>query len=511
MKDKKTVWRIQGPAKLLLGAGILCIGLLLFSFDSFAVEGKVKPRSAKIREEANTTSVALASVEAGDELSIKGKVTGTDGDEWYQVFVNADTLGFIRSDLVEPEGTVSEIQLASAAPAEESVELAAQTDGGGAGENQESSGVEPMQNQNANVTGGDVNVRAAAGTNSNKVAKAPNGTALIVSGKATGADGKIWYQVSLTVDGNEVSGFIRSDYVTLGDVIPEPEPEPTPEPEQTPEQTPDTQPSQAETKQYDTVQETKEDGTTEWYLYDMHDADREKWLKYPIPRLLEAAQEYEASGNSVGQQKIIIIVMGVIIILLALGITLLFFKLKDASFEDDEDDEDDNFEEAVPVRRKRPVSDGEPVRRTVSEGGRPVRRPVSEGDRPVRRPVSEGDRPVRRPVSEGDRPVRRTVSEGDRPVRRPAAEGQQRPKQAGKPAQKGTRPYEGEPVRRQAPQGTRQRVPAPRPSEREAVYEDEPEMNERNEQNGAWRSKNFMSEDDEFEFEFLNMDDPNRL
>jgi len=510
MKDKKTVWRIQGPAKLVLGAGIFCIGLFLFSFNSFAVEGKVKPHSAKIREEANTTSVTLASVESGDELSIKGKVTGTDGDEWYQVFVNADTLGFIRADLVEPDGKVSEIQLA-AATAEEPLELAAQTDGGNSNEGQASSGVEPMQNQNANVTGGDVNVREAAGTNSNKVAKAPNGTALIVSGKATGADGKIWYQVSLTVDGNEVSGFIRSDYVTLGDVIPEPDPEPAPEPEPDPEPASDTQQTQAETKQYDTVQETKEDGTTEWYLYDMHDADREKWFKYPIPKLLEAAQEYEASGSSVAQQKIIIIVMGVIIILLALGITLLFFKLKDASLEDEEDDEDESYEETVPIRRKRPVNEGETVRRTAPEGSRPVRRTVPEGERPVRRTVSEGERPVRRTVSEGERPVRRTVSEGDRPVRRPAPEGQQRPKQAGRPAQKGTRPYEGEPVRRQSPQGTRQRVPAPRPSEREVVYEEEPEMSERNEQNGAWRSKNFMSEDDEFEFEFLNMDDPNRL
>ena len=475
MKDKKTVWKVRNTIRLLLGIGTFSIGLSLFSFDSFAVEGKVKPRSAKIREEANTTSEALASVEAGDELSIKGKVKGTEGDEWYQVFVNKDTLGFIRADLVDPDGTVSEIQIASAAPAEstdiETIDLAANT-GQTAGE------IEQMQNQNANVTGGDVNVRASASTSSNKLAKAPNGTAMIVSGKTTGADGKIWYQVSLTVDGNEVSGFIRSDYVALGDVIPEPEPEP--EAPSEPEPEPEAPSEPEESKAYDTAQETKEDGTMEWYLYDY-----EAGLKYPISQLLDAAKEYETFEKQIGQQKIIILAMVVVIVILILGVTLLLFKLKDSSMDDDDEDEM-NYEEA-PVRRKR----------SVNEGGTPVRR-TAQGE----------SRPVRRSVQEGERPVRRTVQEGERPVRRTAQEGQTRPKQGSRPVQ---RTQSGEPVRRKTTQGTRPRTTAPRPQEREVVYQDEPEMNNGKDQNGAWRSKNFLTDEDEFEFEFLNMDDPNKL
>lgn len=413
MKDKKTVWNIRNSVRLLLGAGIFGIGLSLFSFDSLAVEGKA-----------------------------------------------------------DSAGTVTEIQLVSAisdpASLEESVELATANTDQPAGE------VEAMPNQNANVTGGDVNVRSAASTaTDNKIAKAPNGTAMVVSGKTTGSDGKIWYQVTLTVDGNEITGFIRSDYVALGDVIPEPEPEPVPEPQPEPEPAPET--PQAESKPYDTVQETKEDGTTEWYLYDMNDADSTKWLKYPIPKLLEAAKEYETLGTQVGQQKIIIIVMVVVIVILVLGITLLIFKVKDSSMDDDDDDDDADYEDTPPVRRKRPVNEERTVARRPSQGeGRPVRRPVQDGERPVRRPSQEG---------------------------------QPRPKQSGRPAQ---RPA-GEPQRRQAPQGTRQRPSAPRPQEREVVYEEEPGMDKRRDQNGAWRSKNFLSEDDEFEFEFLNMDDPNKL
>lgn len=335
--------------------------------------------------------------------------------------------------------------------------------------------VELMQNQNATVTGGDINIRAGAGTDFDKLVKAPRGTAMVVSGKTTGSDGQIWYQVSLTVDGNAITGFIRSDYAQLGDVIPEPEqtPEPTPEPEVTPE--PEATQPVVTNDPYDAVLETKDDGTTEWYLY-----DREAGLKYPVAQLIEAEKEFETSSQQVNQQKLIIIAMVVVIVILVLGVTLLIFKVKDSSMDDEEDDEDEmDYEDVQPVRRKRPINEeGTPVRRTSQGEGRPVRRVVQDGDRPVRR-VSQ--------------------------------EGQPRPKQGNRPVQRTEKSQTGEPVRRQTPQGNKQRTAAPKAKEREVVYEEEPETEKRNDQNGAWRSKNFLTEDDEFEFEFLNMDDPNKL
>ena len=106
---RKTDWKsrtLQG--RVLLGVLALVFSVLLgmgveqFSIVSFAQsQSKVIAKSAKIRKEASTSSEAIGSVEKDDSLTINHKVTGSDGKVWYQVFVNADTLGYIRSDLVE--------------------------------------------------------------------------------------------------------------------------------------------------------------------------------------------------------------------------------------------------------------------------------------------------------------------------------------------------------------------------------------------------------------------------
>lgn len=78
---------------------------------------------------------------------------------------------------------------------------------------------------------------------------------------------------------------------------------------------PPTEVIQVVNKPYDTIQETKDDGTEEWYLYDMIEM-----VKYPIPKLLE---EYEMLVARVDQQKFIIIVMAAVVGILALGIAFM--------------------------------------------------------------------------------------------------------------------------------------------------------------------------------------------
>lgn len=78
---------------------------------------------------------------------------------------------------------------------------------------------------------------------------------------------------------------------------------------------PPTEVIQVVNKPYDTIQETKDDGTEEWYLYDMIEM-----VKYPIPKLLE---EYEMLVARVDQQKFIIIVMAAVVGIFALGIAFM--------------------------------------------------------------------------------------------------------------------------------------------------------------------------------------------
>lgn len=477
---KRSVSKMRNAVKMMLGVFTFTVCLGIFSFESLAAEGKVKPSSAKIRSEANTSSEALASVEAGDELTIKAKTTGADGYIWYQVFVDANTLGFIRSDLVEADGTVPEMQASSSqTTTDNSSDSQADTQ---TVQTTVTAEVEQMANQSATVTGGDVNVRANASTSSSKVTTAKNGTAITVTGKATGSDGKVWYQVNFINDGTEVTGFIRNDYVELGEIIEE-----IPQQEETVEETEAVEePVQTVSKDYDTVLETKEDGTQEWYLYDYGSG-----LKYSIPDLMSVTQNNtEADGvleKQVKQQKIVIIIMVVLIIILVLGVTLLFFKMHDSYEEDDDDDE--QFEEMLTRKRR-------DERQAVQQ----TRRPATQGDRPQRRPVQEGT--TARP-KQGTRTVR---TAGGEPVRRPASQAGQTARTANPTA----RQTQASGVAVQRTTAAKPRTAAPKMPEKEVTYEEEPKLDVKK-QNGQWHSKNFLADDDEFEFEFLNMDDPNRL
>ena len=482
MKNTKwSVSKVWNAVKIMSGALVFGACLFASSFESLAAEGTVKTSSAKIRSEANTSSEALASVESGDELTIKAKTTGADGYIWYQVFVDAHTLGFIRSDLVEADGTVPEMQASSSQTTTSNSDDTAQTDAQDAQTTQTTT-VEPMTNQSATVTNGDVNVRASASTSAAKVTQAKNGTAITVTGQANGSDGKVWYQVNFINDGTEVNGFIRSDYVELGEIIEE-----TSQPEETVEESEQTEePIQTVNKDYDTVLETKEDGTQEWYLYDYGSG-----LKYSIPDLMSVTQNNaEIDGvleKQVKQQKIVIIIMVVFIIILVLGATLLFFKMHDG-YSDEDDEDDEQFEEMLTRKRRE-------ERQTAPQN----RRPAPQSERPQRRAVQEG---TARP-KQGTRPVR--TAEGE-PVRRPAAQ----TGQAVRTANTVSRQPQGDDKVTQRTAAAKQRVAAPKVPEKEVTYEEETKLDVKK-QNGQWHSKNFLSDDDEFEFEFLNMDDPDRL
>ena len=140
-----------------------------FSFVSNAQsQGKVKAASAKIRKEASTSSETLGSAVQGDSVTINHQITGSDNMVWYQVFVNADTLGYIRSDLVEiTDGTTpptgSAAPSAPATPAETTNTTTVNTNEKMA----EVTAVEPMS---ASVTGSQsVRVRSNASTGSHNI------------------------------------------------------------------------------------------------------------------------------------------------------------------------------------------------------------------------------------------------------------------------------------------------------------------------------------------------------
>ena len=103
---KKTVQRISKckafwgmlALVLVLGAGLFAGELAIVSHAESAA--KVTASSAKIRKSADSSSEVIGSATKDKTISIKSQTKGADGYTWYEVYVDANTLGYIRSDLV---------------------------------------------------------------------------------------------------------------------------------------------------------------------------------------------------------------------------------------------------------------------------------------------------------------------------------------------------------------------------------------------------------------------------
>ena len=441
MKELQKLKKLLGKVQLVLGMMVLVLTLAL-CVDGFAMvsnaetQAKVTASSAKVRKEASTSSESVGSATRDTVVTVVGETQGADGYVWYQVVVDANTSGYIRSDLLAL--TVVETEVEKLNPASGTVKGSSS-----------------------------VRVRAGATTNSAIVENVASGTALTITGRATAADGNVWYQVSFISNGTEVNGFIRSDYVDVaGELTPYTETPVTPPTEAPGTATPE--PPATDTpvveepepvKKYETVLRDNV-----WYVMDTD--TNEGW---DIVKLKETAETnaaaYAESEKKVKSQKVTIIFLIFLLIGAVAGIAFLIYKIKDMM-----DSAYFNEVEAETLRRKnaQATQSQKKVMHTVGEEkksgasqGRPAGAP--QGQRP------QGARPAGAP--QGARPA--GASQGARPAGAPQG---QRP--AGAP-------------QGQRPQGTPQAA--------------QNQTSKNAGQGQSWQSKNFMADDDdEFEFEFLS-------
>lgn len=510
-------------------AGVVTMGMVLllalfaerFSIVSHAESAaKVIAASANIRKEPNPSSETIGSTEKDKVISIKSQVQGTDGYTWYEVYVNADTLGYIRSDLVQiTDGTTP--PSGTAPSASTPAPPAANPDTSTSVPDEPLADVTAVNPASASVTGGEsVRIRQNASTTSRIVETVKSGMALTITGTANGSDGKVWYQVTFLNNGAEVTGFIRSDFTTV-----KPEEltayteEPPAEPEN-PEQEPPTEPEDSGAAPAEGFGTLLQDG--DWMLVDYEgkytDNPGEGFsIKTLVEGFKQNATLFQESEKTVKNQKIIIILLVILLVGAAAAITLLIFKVKDMS---DAQYFNEVENETLKRRGTRPQGGGQKVTQTAGrekQGGRPAagaRAGAAQGQRPQgSRPAgaaqgqkSQGQRPA------GSRPA--GASQGARPggaqgQQAQAAQSQQRPaSQGARPAgAQGQQAQAAQSQQRPAAQGARP-AGAPQGQQRPAAQGQRPQGNRpaQNQQSPGWQSKNFMADEDEFEFEFLNYD-----
>lgn len=479
-EHSKRVYR--GIAKGIFTAACMAVMVWCMPIVSLAdATGKVIPNSVNIRKTPDVNSDVVGSSTIGKEVTIKGKVNAS-GTTWYQVYIDANTLGYIRSDMLEPEAeaeipvvTVSTESSSSStdAPAAQPQETASSSQD----TQPESSGAPQADNTpgGAQVAADEsvdlqyaklkVNsrVRPDPSTKNNPVGSLTEGAQVVVSGKSAGSDGKDWYYVTYTSsNGSEKTGFVRSDLLEMGEML---QVEQEPPQEEVPVEEPEPEP--VVNNDYMLRVEQTENGPV-WYL-----DDNIMGQPHELASLLKSAysqsEDEEEATAAVVKQRIVIVVLVILLVALIVAVVILAFKLRDAYYEDYEDDDDDEEEE---------------------EEERPRRR--------IRSEEPEEERTVRRRETQEAGERRRSSDRGERGERNDRGGRSERNDRAGR-SERNDRGGRGE--RNDRGERSERRV------SRERAYEDNPAQDRAAKTGAKRKSKNFLLDDDEFEFEFLNMDD----
>lgn len=135
-------------------------------------EGTVNTSVLNVRSGPSTSNSCVGTVKLNTKVTILGTENG-----WYKISFNGTT-AYVSSQYVSTSGTNSGNSTTAA----------------GTGK----------------VNGGPLNVRTGAGTNYNTLGTVPVGTSVNVLGTENG-----WYKVNVTVNGQTVTGYVKTDYVTM--------------------------------------------------------------------------------------------------------------------------------------------------------------------------------------------------------------------------------------------------------------------------------------------------------
>lgn len=490
---------------------VMSVGMICHAGE----EATVSVPNAIIRASADKSSERIGSVAEGGTVDIIGETTGADGRTWYQVYMDANTTGYVRSDLVKKTG---------------------RTTGDAAGTSDASAGA---VGRTATIKSNNTSIRAGASTSNEKIVSANSGTVVNIVGEENGSDGMKWYQISFTYNDSEKTGYIRSDLVTLnepaesnitgeennGEAATEPTQE---EPQQSEQQQPESADNASQSKILMNVEETpyimpgfeliglnwndqtinaykngnfyifyaqEQNGEEGWYVFDSEKDVYQRYV-YATP---DAAIPSE-KGGIVGLLPVIILV--VIVIILAAVVGLLFLKLREYAGDNEYRGirEEEYPDEAEDIED---IEDIEELDMTPQSVRRPKQvRPSSGAQAQERRPQQPSNAGQsaqgRYPGHEGQ-PVRRPQQNTAQPVRRPQQFGDEGPgpagsrQNAGRP--QGARPSGG------IPQGQNAQSQGRRPGQGgQPVRRPQPQNESAQPQKGYGRTKAAAEKDDDMDF-----------
>lgn len=446
---------------LILMAGLLFFSVIIPAKAFIQKQGTVN-EAVVLRQNADASSSQVMELTNGQAVTVNNELTGADGTTWYQIFVDKVTVGYVPANTI----TISE--------GSSSGNTGTSTPGTG----QTMQTVTVTERVGTVTASTAIRVRAQATTSSNQIASMEPKDTFIVVGDANGADGYVWHEIDFDDHGTMVHGYVRSDLVSVKEVTHEEQ-----IPVDNPVTVPDT-PSEPEAP-YSITSQVNAEGTTVWYLTDDSTGDSKE-----ITSLLQP-QEVKSGG---GIFKVLVVIL-LILVIAAAGAAVFFYM----RWQDAEAFIYELREKQVRARKQpAPATRTAPAVQTSAVKSAPVQpsKPVSQSSQPVSKPVAQ-------PTAQ---PVNKTVAQSTaQPVNKPVAQPTAQPVTKPVTAQPVNKPVTGQPVK----QSTQDILP----KSSDIVRATKQEL--QNKQTGAaassqtpaWKSKNFLTDDDDLEFDFLDMDD----
>ena len=176
--------------------------------------GMITADAAKVRKEPSTQSDSLSSLLKGTLVTVIDEVKDSAGALWYKVSYENST-GYVRSDLML-KATANTTNTANTTTS--TTIVSASTNGSAGTAKPAATQVTAIAETKAYVNFKSARVRQGASTQHEILGSAEQNTPVVITGEAKAPDGKKWYQIKYTnQNGREIVGFIRSDLVTVGD------------------------------------------------------------------------------------------------------------------------------------------------------------------------------------------------------------------------------------------------------------------------------------------------------
>lgn len=510
-----------------IGAALISFGIIFAMMFGPAVEsyaytqttGTVSSDNVKVRESASTTAKQVSSLKNGDVIDIVDEATDASGYVWYKIRVNKSEYGYVRSDLIKKAGgssssttstdnnTSTDSSNSNNNTSTETTTKTTQSNSSAASLPETS--VVAVDQKSATVIADSCNVRKGAGTGYDVVGKVTKGTTVTITGEATGTDSKTWYQITF----GDKQGFLRSDLLEVGEAAPADTTENTdnsgdaeaPEATEGGDATQESEQTSEEASSNNTgvasevgdgtfslVYLTDEEGNGIWYLYDNVQSTRVK-----VKDLIDVANRVDEATKIVERNKtyrLVIIILSVFVILLIGAVVYLVFKLREGLYYEDDDEEEYDRYSQNNRREERPRA---ALRKDRSEEDeeRPSKRPVrdEEPEREIPKRRNEEERTVR--------PARNRRPEEDRQNRSARRERvEETEARSGRRDRDRGRDRDDD-LEARAPR--RDRDDYSRPSRRP----DEDDRGRRPSPAPKRKARNFIGDEDDFEFEFLDLDD----